>query len=874
MVEAGAEWSEVEALVRRRDRTGLVAFLGGLDASQRKALLKPVRAAVRFDSPGAWRPGDLPLLCLVGVGVVPDARSLASWLRQWGWTGDDQGSGHDDRVRAHAATLAQVLLDRDPPWLANAVPVLAERLTHDPYDPWAYHLIETLRSRLDLAPPATPTYIAGWVTQDWRQRPLVSQLRDDPRFAPLVPLILEQDGLASSLVERWRGPSRLDQINEAVDQGLVARDAVLDHLVGRLERGGRPAATDSFVKVHDELAPTLDEVAARVGTYVTMLGDPARSTVAGMAQRQLCLLDDAGRLPLERLDDASQLVLVRKEKKLVRAQLSRLKDIARRQPTDLDALAVCAAAGFGNPAGDLQAAAVKLVGDWWPKVGDAARRTVTELAGGLPADLAGQLGADAADVAEPPAAVGLPLVEPPSRVVPLDDPGELAAELRRLWIAVRRNRNAEVDGIMLERVVEAVPRIIGADPAAFRATGRAALEDQTYDVLRRASEWNRSMDENHGLAALVSACVGDPADPPRDLPTRLPAPGVLLARRLLDLADACRANPAVRSVSLPSWSNGSVTADDLAARLALAAAEGWEPDGSDLEQALLRLDLAGADADAFRALGSGAASTVAAWIEKGGLIAPGLELGTALVDGVDVPMVVVPVGTTSDGAGPLQRLVVAEGPPRMWSTWASGMRFGAWPLMAPHHPELIAIHVAVEQAIARNHASDEVGTLVALAKAPGPVGPALHLAIAYGLAAKRIERQAAAVDAALVLAARGRLDGAGLGALLQDLLERDVIVLKRVVEPLAQAAHAGAAEQVWATLRVLISRQATADLALTGFPDLLTVAAETAGRVADPGTVDGLEELASRKGRSRHVVEAQRLRAVLAARSASTTGEA
>lgn len=868
------EWSDVEALVRRRDPGALVGALRDLDATQRKALVAPVRQAVRPSGPEGWPPwDDFPSYAVVGAAALPDARAVVSWLRRFGGLG---GSDHEQqhlRSRAYAECVAHVLLDRDASWLPDVVPLLADQLAFDVYDPWAYFLVESLRERLDLDPPTAGPFVRGWVVAGWRNASLPDLLRREPRFASLVPLVVEQDDLAGGMLADWH-PNRFDQITAAIDQGLVARDAVMDRLISRLERGGRPAATDQLVKVHDELAPTLDEVAARVGTYVTMLGDPARSTVAGMAQRQLFLLDDAGRLPLERLGDASQLVLVRKEKKLVRAQLSRLKDIARRQPTDLDVLAVCAAAGFGNPAGDLQAAAVKLVGGWWPKVGDAARRTVTELAGGLPAYLAGQLGAGDADVAEPPAAVGLPLVEPPSRVVPLDDPGELAAELRRLWIAVRRNRNAEVDGIMLERVVEAVPRIIGADPAAFRATGRAALEDQTYEVLRRASEWNRSIDENHGLAALVSACVGDPADPPRDLPTRLPAPGVLLARRLLDLADACRANPAVRSVSLPSWSNGSVTADDLAARLALAAAEGWEPDGSDLEQALLRLDLAGADADAFRALGSGAASTVAAWIEKGGLIAPGLEWGTALVDGVDVPMVVVPPGTTSDDAGPLQRLVVAEGPPRMWSTWASGMRFGAWPLMAPHHPELIAIHVAVEQAIARNHASDEVGTLVALAKAPGPVGPALHLAIAYGLAAKRIERQAAAVDAALVLAARGRLDGAGLGALLQDLLERDVIVLKRVVEPLAQAAHAGAAEQVWATLKVLISRQATADLALTGFPDLLTVAAETAGRVADPGAVDGLEELASRKGRSRQVVEAQRLRAVIAARAANARGEA
>lgn len=190
-----------------------------------------------------------------------------------------------------------------------------------------------------------------------------------------------------------------------------------------------------------------------------------------------------------------------------------------------------------------------------------------------------------------------------------------------------------------------------------------------------------------------------------------------------------------------------------------------------------------------------------------------------------------------------------------------------------HHPELIAIHVAVEQAIARNHASDEVGTLVALAEAPGPAGPALHLAIAYATAAKRAERQPAAVDAALVLAARDRLDGELLGDLLFTLAEQEAIVLKRIVEPLARTAHGGAAVPVWRALRVLVSRLVAAGLAPNGLADLLTLATEVAGRVADPGTVEGLDQLASRPGRSRQVVEAQRLQSVLAARAGTAMQE-
>lgn len=385
MVDAGVNWSEVEALVRRRDRERLVAVLRDLDGAQRKALVAPLRTAVRPSGPEGWPPwDDFPMYAVVGAGVLPDARSVVSWLRRFGGLGEGYGQGHRERCVEYAASVAQVLVDRAPSWLPGSVPLLADQLAYDASDPWGYFLVESLRAHLDLDPPRAPDFVRGWVVEAWRDTPLSDLLRRDLRFVALAPLALEQDGLAAGFLAEWSRPGWLDRLTEAVDDGLVEREAVLDHLLGRLERGGRPAATDRFVKVHDALAPTLDEVAARIGTYVTMLGDPARSTVAGTAQAQLFRLDDAGRLPVERLQDASQLVLLRKEKKLVRAQLVRLKETVRREPALLDALAVAAAAGLANPAGDLQAATVKLVGEWWPGLGDAARRTVTERAAGLP----------------------------------------------------------------------------------------------------------------------------------------------------------------------------------------------------------------------------------------------------------------------------------------------------------------------------------------------------------------------------------------------------------------------------------------------------------------------------------------------------------
>ena len=156
-----------------------------------------------------------------------------------------------------------------------------------------------------------------------------------------------------------------------------------------------------------------------------------------------------------------------------------------------------------------------------------------------------------------------------------------------------------------------------------------------------------------------------------------------------------------------------------------------------------------------------------------------------------------------------------------------------------------------------------------LAEAPGEAGEAVHLGVAYGLGARHPEDRLSAVDALLVLAARGQLDTEGLGADLGQLMRRGAVKPLRLAESVRTAATTGAYATVWEILRaalpVLLADLATDGAAASarGFGELLAVAAECAERTGARGCMAHLAQAADRRGSSRLVTQARRLRATL-----------
>lgn len=172
------------------------------------------------------------------------------------------------------------------------------------------------------------------------------------------------------------------------------------------------------------------------------------------------------------------------------------------------------------------------------------------------------------------------------------------------------------------------------------------------------------------------------------------------------------------------------------------------------------------------------------------------------------------------------------------------------------------------------------GFLPALAQSPGPAGPAVHLALAYGLGARPDTDREAAVEALLILAAQGRLHGALLGGELARLVLLGTLRLPVVTESLGRAAGAGAgagegartaggAGAVWPVLAAMLpGLLAAVQSGAVSRPHvpLLTLAADCAQGCDARGTVTEVDALAARPGSAQSVREARRLRDVLAGR--------
>ncbi|MEF2526592.1 hypothetical protein [Streptomyces sp. CS62] len=164
--------------------------------------------------------------------------------------------------------------------------------------------------------------------------------------------------------------------------------------------------------------------------------------------------------------------------------------------------------------------------------------------------------------------------------------------------------------------------------------------------------------------------------------------------------------------------------------------------------------------------------------------------------------------------------------------------------------------------------------LARLAELGGPAGPVLHLAVATGLGARHAEDRLAAVDALLVLAARGELDAALLGRDLAELLALGTVKPNRLADAARTAAAAGAyAPLTWTLLAQALPALLAGGAGARGAGEVLAVAADCAERCGAAGPVpDGVAGAAERAGSSQLAVQARRLRAALAEAAARAGG--
>lgn len=830
-------------------RLGRHVHLGQVDATvrllhkateeQRHSAAAGLEAYVKQTPRDEWwsKHERVAAVAVAAVGCLPSAARVVTLLGRAGIAGG--------MAWVPAEPVVEVARLRGAPFMADLARRLAAQRGEEAVRA-AYDLTVALVAEAGSAPPETEAFVRGWVRSHLFAREprytVLDRLRDDPMLPALLPKLFEIDGIGTDLVsESWQKQGTWPPALAALaGESRLDRTMLLDGCVGRMLRGDRQSALRAFVVLLDQLAPTVDEAAARALDLVRLLPD-APSTVASLAQRLLRQVDDAGRLELDTLLKVSEQVLARTEKGLVRTQLRWLSAVAKRVPDRAGEIAGVVSVACDHPAADIQELARKL--------------------GGEP------LAAPAPWVGEAPVAASVAAMP-----APISSAGELAEEVVALF-------SAPLSAVGFERVLAGLVAVKATDP-----DGVAELLTPMLRRLNPASEFDRYLpspaDLNDALWNAVRTAAGGTGKTSwqrlvsivrdtirgaarHDLVVPVPAPQRALVLRAGEVCARLKKQPVPNLVATPTSVNGHLDAGTLVDRLTAAERDGWQPWRFDLEQALLRLPRE-VDADVLaraRDLRSAAGTRLADWLAARGLPDPVM---TRVAQPSAAPWMpkwraVVALTPGGPGSGVLADELCTHVPPEGSSSgvWMP-LTEALWPAVLPGHRDVIAAWAL--PTVAATADQDQPGSrelLPLLAECTGPVGPALTIALAYGLAARDTANRVAAVDAALALV--GSLDPVLLGQEVGAMAAAGVVKLGRGTGSLTDAARGGAPDLVRAVVFSALPDVLAATPRPRGAPDLLALAAETVTATGWRGDLPEVTELAGQPGKSRSHVEARRL---------------
>ncbi|GIJ28522.1 hypothetical protein Vqi01_36840 [Micromonospora qiuiae] len=808
-----------------------------------------------------WDDGTGTALAVLVVGCLPTAAQAAAILAR-------ESVGLDG---ARAAKLVRgVAQERGVDWLVDLAYRMAARFGQETWtDRWQF--VATLLHAEGAAPPTDDRSVQLWLSAvefpDRRHRgrpvPVADRLRADPFLPMMLPRLFEVDGIGTQMMfaveaenGNWDDRERnalLTALVQLAAESSIDRAMLIDGAIGRLLRGDRPTALRAFTTLLGLLQPTAAEITARRTDYLRLLTD-APAPVATMAQKALRELPD---LAVESIIDASGQVLTRPEKALVRTQLTWLDRLARQQPDRAAEIAEVITVAAKHPAVELRDRAIAL----------AARH-------GLDPDALGPA------VAEP-RGDDLPASPPPAPAPePIANVDELAEEVAALF-------GNPAAGTGLDRILDGLVRLTARDGAAVADTLGPILERRHWSwgdgddddplclcglvvgVFQTATERHpRRLGRWEALLAALRRF--DPARPesePVRSDFRVPGPHRVLRARLAEIGLRLGEPGMPGLLAAPTSANGSLDPFVLVDRL--AALGDHTPWPWDLNQALLRLPTGSDEAAAGKAaaLGTPAGERLAAWLRDGGLPQPVMRASTIErrprhsgydweYDHLPAKRVLIEL-RPPDGHQDRYGLLSADPAPLdVDHHYCSHL----WPSVLPHHRGVVAAYLLpMVAATADMDSPDGTAVLPLLAETAGPGGIALDLAVAYGLGARHVADRVAALDALLALAAAGQLDPRGLGEQLGTLVAGRMVKATRVVEPLRDAAQAGAPLTVWRLLAAALPAILAAATAPRGLPDLLTLAAETATATGVRIDLPGLAEVAARGGSSRLATEARRL---------------
>ncbi|MGW3799048.1 DUF6493 family protein [Streptomyces clavifer] len=876
------------------------ALVAGLDVTGRKAALAELKSLRKEARGWDWQQRAVVqnALLVAGAGCHTGAAACAAWiggrdLRDW------SGTPYN--------LVLKVLADRDPAWLADLAQRLAARPSMASTDA-DYRFVADLVHRAQCPMPVTDTIVEAWVSHvgsgRWHgneRRPLIDVLRAEPHLTSLVPRLFEGAETPSAMFwyddprsgDHW--PAALATL---ASEGVLDRAALADAAVKRLLRGGKPGDLRFGLAVVRALALTEQEEAARVSDWSGMAGD-GLPVVAGHAQEVLSRLDARGELTTRELAEVSSSVLFRTEKKLVRAQLVLIGKALRRDACATDGLLPVVAEAFGHEDTDIQERALKLTARHLRAAGDAVRRDLALAAAQLGpmhraaahevfGDLLGE------GPAEEPYEESLPPVPTARRLAPAP---ETVAELVEEVAALVHSGTREVD--LFERALDGLVRHARTDRTSLTEALREALAGQWWVKDPRQEQVDQWFTRQPGGLDLVAASllgrisfrsVHDGRTRARNTGTcpHAALDGVMHAR-LWEAAAFVTTGQVPFLLATPTWHTGSLDAGELVERLRTYRRLGVRPGPVDFAQALLRVRRTGSQRAAADAalLGTAEGDRLASWLRADEPVATVLRHGSD----DDRPTSDTWFRRSTTGIRRVllatkERLDIQQEFPRAFH-WLGrphypdqspcyhwdAARSEHWLAALPEDRETLAAWMTPTLMHGADDGPDGgAWVLPGLAEAGGPAADAMHLALAYGLGARRPEDRLSAVDGLLVLAAQGCLDTAMLGRDLAVLVDHDLVKPTRVADSVRTAAATGAYRTVLSVLAAALPSLLAYEKAPRGLGEILAVAGECAERCG-PVTMEpiaGLAGTAGRRGSSQLVRQAARLLA--ATRPAGSAG--
>jgi hypothetical protein len=884
-------------LVEAGDLAGVVRDLGALTPDQRAAQAAPL--AARFEA--MLRSNDWyrrteeerapQLAAELGCQVTPGA--AASWLL-----------GRDSSLLG-GGWMVDVADLYPEAWRVDLVARLARQAQPETRDRshW-FILAEHIVRDTGIPVPTTDGFIEAWlyhrehfVPQPARMLSgveggsFLERLRKDGFTPTLLPLALERPGVflgrngfcsrrgvlislaAEGVIDR-------DALIRRVLAGLVNNDAswevaadaltelaltpaeharlasdravLVDRIMARLFEDGTRTQTAPVLALLRAMASTPAEDAIMARHYLALLD---RSLpVASYAQETLTGLDQAGLLEPDMVTQMCERVLLRPEKKLVRAQFSWLDQAIRRDPARADSLLADVVMAFDNPDAALQDQALTVVARHLKAAGEPVLTQLRTAAARLDPGLS----ARAAELLGPPGepatahlADMLPAVPVPRPVPgPIATAAEVAQEVARVVAD-------DWDVVAFERALDGLVRHARLD--------RAALAEALAPVVRRQPR-ERLDCTQADIYDVARAVLGlEPREGAIQLSWKCPcAPslaGAMLIARLTEAMKVIESGTQPFLLAVPTVATGALDAAVLVERMTELEGLGVTPAPVDLAQALLRVTPAPAER-VLRAAGklsSDAGQRLAWWLREGGLPSQDSRREGWRNDGWFSSWQAwwspACPGAASDPPLP-QAAAALVGPYLQRNTSLGEPAAPFWVAQLPHHRD---------EVMARDYlgsrASGERGrarVLPFVAESGGTAGYAVHIALAFDM---NVDPDAT-MDAMLVLAARGQLNAELLGQQVETLVRREFLKLNQVCGALRAAAETGAPATVWSVLEAAIPGLLR-DTPARGAGALLSLAAACASRCGAKAEIPEVVAMAGRTGSSQMIKNARLLRDVL-----------